>query len=204
MAARAPALTETIASVAWIVIMCSIFPHAPEALRIEQIGRIVVHVREKVPALRITCILSNAVGGIGGHKAAEAIDVVAGGGEVVAGFVVAGIGGEELLGALARLIPGFAEGEVALLGERVAAGVGEQARGEMVVVVVEGCRAVYFRHALSQAVNILPRWGDHATLILGKDPTLINRAWGTRPLGKSRAGGVGHAAIRTVREPAKP
>src|SRR6185437_14954329 len=116
MAARAPALTETIASVAWIVIMCSIFPHAPEALRIEQIGRIVVHVREKIPALRVGRVLRNRVHRIGGHKPAEAIDAVAGAGEVVAGFVVAGIGGEEPLGALARLIPGFAEGEVALLG----------------------------------------------------------------------------------------
>jgi len=63
---------------------------------------------------------------IRGGEASEPVDVVAHHGVVVAGFGVAGIGGEEKLFA-AGIVPGFSKRKVAKLRDRVAAGIRDHA-----------------------------------------------------------------------------
>ena len=72
------------------------------------------------------CLQVGAADGVGGGEAAEAVDVIAHHGVIVAGLAVALIGGEKELVA-GGVVPGFAEGIVAHLGGGVAAGIGDEA-----------------------------------------------------------------------------
>ncbi len=69
-------------------------------------------------------------------ESSQAVHVVASHGVIVARFHIAFVSGEFPLRGCAGEIPGFAEGEMTLLAQEVAAGVRGQANREMILVVV--------------------------------------------------------------------
>jgi hypothetical protein len=103
-------------------------------LRVCEHGGHVADVGVTVEGLRIGNAADHGVGGV---EAGEATNVVAGLGVVVAGFRVALIGGEvELVSG--GIVPLLAEGEGTELFKDAATGIGDEAIGEMVVVVIPG------------------------------------------------------------------
>jgi len=87
------------------------------------------------------------------REAGEAGHVVTGHGVVVAGFGIALVGGEEELVA-GGVVPGFAEGEMAELGDGVAGRVGDEAVGEVVLVVILGAGGIDLGEERAAGINI--------------------------------------------------
>src|SRR2546429_1239748 len=90
------------------------------------------------------CAVDGAIERIGGREPPEAIDVVPGHGVIVRGVGVALVGSEEEL-VIGGVVPWFAVGKMPHLGKGVAARVGDEAVGEMVLMGIIGAGGVGLR-----------------------------------------------------------
>ena len=121
--------------------------HEELARWINKIRGVIPNVGVLVEGLRIA---DGAAAGVERAEAAEAAHVVASHGVVVAGFGVTLVGSEKEFVA-GGVVPGFAKRVVAELGESVAAGIGDKAIGEMVLVVILGAEeSILARSALPE------------------------------------------------------
>src|SRR6202158_4462584 len=142
-----------------------------KAQRIDEIRRIVHDVGVGVPGLRIRGVRSVYAESVGGVKASETIDVVAHHGIVVAGFVIAFVGGEFPFRGRTGFVPDLAKRKITDGASDGAGHISGNARGKMVRVMVRRCCALNGRDKLRAGINIFARRSAHGSpvVIFGDD-----------------------------------
>ena len=131
--------------------------------RVGQVTRIIQYIGVPIQRLWIGEVAWSTVRR---QEASEAIYVVASHREVVAGFGVALIRGEEQF-VIGGVVPGFTERKMAKLGGCVPAGVGDKAVREVILMVILRARRIDLGEQGGAGVDVLSGGGaDGSTVIV--------------------------------------